>query len=92
MFYKLKYFSASTSGIAGNHLEHPEKTVLINLDLVSEVSELLRFDLPISGKHIGTYAIVMMNNTSLFYIKETSYKELLKVLESKITPFSVNIS
>ncbi len=88
MFYKLKYFKNSVAGICGSDFETTERVELINLNLISSISSLCTYTLPFSGKIIGTYAVLVMNNKDTFYIKKDSFLALIKNID--ITPIMVS--
>ncbi len=80
MFYKLHYFKKAES-ICANDLKEKEQIDMINLSLVSSLSELKKFHLPFSGQFMGNYAQLTMNNGDKYYISSDSFIDVLKQLE-----------
>lgn len=78
--YKLSYLRKSESGLCGDDFKRPERSDMINLNLLISLSDLQDFELPFSGKFVGKYAIVTMSNNDCYYINEQSYLDFLKVL------------
>ena len=79
MFYKLHYFKKAES-ICASDLKEEEKMEMINISLISSISDLLNFNFPFSGEFKGKYALITMNNGDLFYINEKPYLFLLDYL------------
>lgn len=79
MFYKLYYFKKADS-ICANDLEEKNKIENINLSLVSSLSDLQRYHLPISGTFKGNYALLTMNNGDRYYINQTSFENVSEAI------------
>lgn len=71
--HELHYFHKSKKGICGDDFNNKEQSDLINLSFILSLSELLRFELPFSGKFVGEYAVVTMSNNEKYYIGEGSF-------------------
>jgi hypothetical protein len=76
-FYELKYFKKSDNGICADDFKNIMKTDIINLFLISSISELKSFCLPFSGKLVDKYVLVTMNNGDKYYISEYYSIDLL---------------
>jgi hypothetical protein len=77
--YKLKYFSRGI--LCGSNFENGRRTIRINLQHVSTVSEIERFVLPFSNKFVGEYAEVRMQNGDTFFIDPVDHGLLLIELD-----------
>ena len=77
----LKYFHTG-KGICGDDFKNDEKIITININFILSLSELQTFELPFSGKYIGTFASLTMSNNDVYYLKQESYLELSKALLS----------
>ena len=76
MFYQLRYFKKSTNGLCGADFENKEEKDMVNIPLISSVSDLISFKLPFSNGFVGKYAVVTMNNGEKYYIGEESFLSL----------------
>jgi hypothetical protein len=79
MFHKIHYFKKSDN-ICAEDLKEKEKIEIINISLISSISDLLDFKLPFSGKFIGKYALITMNNGDKFYVNEKPYLFMMELL------------
>jgi len=86
-FHQLHYFKKSQNGICADDFTNKEQLDTINLMFILSLSDLLNFDLPLSGKHVGQYALVTMSNNDKYYIWRNSFMYLKNVLTSKPSQF-----
>ncbi len=80
MLYKLSYFKKSQSGICANDFKNKKEVDTINLNFLLSLSELQRFETPLSGRYVEHFAIVTMSNNDTYYIDTTSFEDLSKAL------------
>ncbi len=79
MFYKLNFFKKCES-LCGDDFQNKIKIDTINLHLLSSLSELMPFKLPFSGKDMGYFAVLKMNNGDIYYIKKDSFDDIIDVI------------
>jgi len=77
--YKLQYFTKG-NGLCASDLENQQQSENINLQQVSSLSDMKKFNLPLSGTYIGDYAIVNMLNGDVFFIDKVEYVKISKAL------------
>lgn len=75
MFYKLYHFHKG-GNICANDLQNNNEIDMINLSLVSSLSDLLKFHKPLSGGYAGDYALLTMNNGDKYYLKEGPFADI----------------
>ena len=81
-FIKLIYFGEKNKNICGADIRNKEyKSDLINVNLISSVSDVCRFNNPLSGGYVGDYAIVTMNNRDTYSITPDKHELLIKYLK-----------
>ena len=74
--YKLKYFQSGRD-LCGSDFKNENKIEYINLQQISSISDIKKFNLPFSGNYAGEYVVVRMSNGSIFYIYKEEFDELL---------------
>ena len=79
--YKLYYFSKSKYGICGSDFENERKMVLINISLILSLSDLMKFNLPLSGEYLEDFALLTMQNNDKYYIDVSSFNDLNKYID-----------
>lgn len=82
--YKLHYFRKSQTGICADDFKNAKKVDTINLKLLLSLSDLQKFETPLSGTYIGKFALVTMSNNDKYYIDENSFADLSEAL-SKVS-------
>lgn len=78
--YKLHYFKKSQEGICADDFKNEKEIATINLKLLLSLSDLQKFETPLSGRFVGKFAIVTMSNNDKYYIDENSFVNLSKLL------------
>lgn len=76
----------STNEISGECFEREAGTILLNLDHVSEITGILDFTLPFSGKTVGRYGSVRMNNGFIYF----AIGEEIEQLKLFLNQFTMN--
>lgn len=80
--YNLYYFKKSDS-ISANDLNLGSHEMdIINLNLISSISSIIDFNMPLSGNFVGKYAIVTMNNKDKYFIKPSAHEDLCKRIKA----------
>ena len=80
MFYKLQFFRKSKGGICANDFKNSKQIERINLDFILSLTDIQKFNMPLSGDFVGKYASITMSNDDTFFIDEESFKDLSKYL------------
>jgi len=75
MLYEIGYFKKGKE-ICGDDFNNRQEIEEINTLLISSLSALKTFSLPFTGKDIGKYAVITMNNNDKYYIDEEQYKNI----------------
>src|SRR5690606_18753900 len=76
MFFRLHFFKKSNNGICADDFKNKTEIDTINLKMILSLSELLKFETPLSGRYVGKYAMLTMSNNDKYYIHENSFADL----------------
>lgn len=82
MLFKLNFFKKSQTGVCADDFKNTKYIDTINLKYLLSLSDLQKFETPLSGKYVGEFALVTMSNNDKYYIDENSFADLSKALES----------
>ena len=78
--YKLHYFRKSQTGICADDFKNTKEIDTINLRFLLSLSDLQKFETPLSGRYVGKFALVIMSNNDKYYIDENSFADLSEAL------------
>ena len=76
MFFKLHFFKKTSNGICANDFKNKTEIDTINLKMVLSLSNLQKFEMPLTGNYVGNYALLTMNNNDKYYLHENSFADL----------------
>lgn len=76
----VKYFKLNN--VCGADFENKEAEMIINPCHIIYIEDLKNFELPFSGKKIGKYSSIFLSGGLVLFIKENSYNELIKTLNT----------
>lgn len=79
VMFSVQYFKNSES-ICGSDFKNKRNTEYINLQQVSSLSQLMTFRLPFSGKYVGDYGILSMQNGDKFVVDKDEYQRIKQAL------------
>jgi len=80
MLFKLRFFKQSQIGICADDFKNEKKITTINLKFLLSLSDLQKFETPLSNRYVGKYALVTMSNNDKYYIDENSFFDLSETL------------
>lgn len=78
--YKLNYFTRGDS-LYARDLENQRQIEYVNLHQLSSISDIKKFNVPLSGTYKGDYAVVSMQNGDRFYIDKIEFSKLAEALK-----------
>jgi hypothetical protein len=82
--FKLHFFKKSQNGICADDFKNAKEIDTINLKYLLSLSDLQKFETPLSGRYVGKFALVTMSNNDKYYIDENSFADLSEAL-SKVS-------
>ena len=77
--HKIKYFAKGKS-ICGSDFENRRQCEYINLSQISTLSDVKKFNLPLSGTYVGKYSIIAMGNGDSYYIDINEFNRLTNII------------
>jgi len=76
MFFRLHFFKKSSNGICADDFKNKTETDTINLKMILSLSDVQKFETPLSGRYVGDYAMLTMSNNDKYYLHEKSFADL----------------
>jgi len=77
--FKLEYLRKSQTGICADDFNKAKEIDTINLQYLLSLSDLQKFETPLSGRYVGKFALVTMSNNDKYYIDENAFADLSEV-------------
>jgi hypothetical protein len=78
VFIEIKYFNTDV-GICADDFKNTDRTVYLNPNLISEISDLNTFTFP--GKKVEKYFTIHMNNKRGYFCRESEFEKIKKRIQ-----------
>ncbi len=80
VFVEVKYFCFGT-GLCADDFKNTDKTVYLNPNLISEITDLDTFTTPFGGREVEKYFMIRMNNERCYFCRESEFAKVKKRIQ-----------